>query len=122
MQQACDLNLAALVENAELKDDILDVLQRVCHHRLGHLQYGAIERLPRNSASGIIPTDRTRDNCSTCAQGKQSNNRQLTQSTGTNYPIDRIVGVICWDAKGPMTPRDRMVNRYMINFIDHMSN
>ena len=30
--------------------------------------------------------------------------------------------VICSDLKDPMTPRDRLGNRYMINFVDHKSN
>ena len=48
-------------------------------------------------------------------------NRQPTHDTGVNSPIDRIGGVVCPDLKGPMTPRDRLGNRYMINFVDHKS-
>ena len=92
------------------------------HLHLGHMHYGAIERLAQNSASGILLTDSTRVSCSTCAHGKQSKNRQPTQDTGANSPIDRIDGVICSNLKGPMTPRDRLGNRYMINFVDHKSN
>ena len=33
-----------------------------------------------------------------------------------------IVGVICSDLKGPVTPRDGLGNRYMVNFIDHRTN
>ena len=33
-----------------------------------------------------------------------------------------IGGVICSDLKGPLTPRDRVGNRYLINFVDHRSN
>ena len=33
-----------------------------------------------------------------------------------------IGSVICSDLKGPMTPQDRLGNRYMVNFIDHKSN
>ena len=29
---------------------------------------------------------------------------------------------MCSDLKGPMTPRDRLGNRYLVNFIDHRSN
>lgn len=36
--------------------------------------------------------------------------------------IDRVVGVIWSDLNGPVTPLDRNVNRYMINFVDHAFN
>lgn len=49
-------------------------------------------------------------------------NRQSTQDTGADYPIERIGGVICSDLKGLMKPRDRLGNRYMIDFVDHKSN
>ncbi|KAG4053825.1 hypothetical protein PC123_g11022 [Phytophthora cactorum] len=92
------------------------------HKRLGHLNYKAVERLVRDPSSGSTPTDHRRVNCLTSAQGKQTKTRQLTKATGTHAPIDRIGGVICSDLKGPMTPRDRLGNRYMINFVDHRSN
>ena len=31
-------------------------------------------------------------------------------------------GVVCFDLKGLVTPRDRLGNRYMVNFIDHRTN
>ena len=37
-------------------------------------------------------------------------------------PIDRIGGVICSDLKGPLKSKDRLGNRYLINFIDHKIN
>ena len=72
--------------------------------------------------SGILLTDQTRVNCSTYAQGKQSIIRQSTGDTGANSPIDRIGGIIFSDLKGPMTPRNRLGNNYMINFVDHKIN
>ncbi|GMF60956.1 unnamed protein product [Phytophthora fragariaefolia] len=92
------------------------------HKRLGHLNYDAIERLARGPSSGIEITDNRRVNGLACAQGKQSMNRQSRKDTGLHSPIDRIGGVICSDLKGPMTPRDRLKNRYMINFVDHKTN
>lgn len=41
---------------------------------------------------------------------------------GANAPIDTIGGVICSGLKGPVTPRDRCGNRYLVNFVDHRSN
>ena len=60
--------------------------------------------------------------CLACAQGKQVKGAQSKKDTSTNSPIDVIGGVICSDLKGPMTPRDRLGNRYLVNFIDHRSN
>lgn len=37
-------------------------------------------------------------------------------------PTNRIGSVICSDFKGPMTSRDRLGNRYMINIVDHKMN
>ena len=81
-----------------------------------------MERSARGPASGIQLNDRKRVTCSTCTQGKKRKNRQPTHDTGVNSPIDRIGRVICPDLIGPMTPRDRLGNRYMINFVDHRSN
>ncbi|GMF18948.1 unnamed protein product [Phytophthora fragariaefolia] len=92
------------------------------HKRLGHLNYDIVEKLARDPSSGIELTDRRRVNCLTCAQGKQARNNRSKKDTGEHSPIDRVGGVICSDLKGPMTPRDRLNNRYMINFVDHYSN
>ncbi|KAJ8535207.1 hypothetical protein ON010_g13531 [Phytophthora cinnamomi] len=59
------------------------------HRRLGHLNYDAVERLARDPSSDIELTDRRRVNCLTCAQGKQSKNRQSGKDTGEHSPIDR---------------------------------
>ena len=87
------------------------------HARFGHLAYDTIERIARNPESGIVLTDNVRKNCLTCAEGKQTK-----KDTGDNSPIDRIGGVICSDLKGPMTPLDRQLNRYLVNFVDHKTN
>ena len=63
-----------------------------------------------------------RHTCISCAQGKQTNNSQSRRDTGANMPIDRIGIVICSDLKVPMTPKDRLENLYLVNFIDHKSN
>ncbi|GMF30942.1 unnamed protein product [Phytophthora lilii] len=92
------------------------------HRRLGHLNYDTIVKIAKDPASGIALTDHKRDNCLTCAQGKQTKNAQSRKDTGVNSPIDGIGGVICSDLKGTMTPRDRLGNRYMVNFVDHRTN
>nr|BAP68978.1 RxLR effector candidate protein [Hyaloperonospora arabidopsidis Emoy2] len=53
---------------------------------------------------------------------KATKNRQPQKDSGDHSPIDRIGGVVCSDLKGQMTPRDRLGNRYMINFVDYESN
>lgn len=85
------------------------------HQRLAHLSYDTIERMARDPRSGIELSDKKRENCLTCAHGKQTKSKQSKEDTGKNSPIDRIGGVICSDLKGPMTPMDRMGNRYLIN-------
>ncbi|OWZ15197.1 hypothetical protein PHMEG_00011205 [Phytophthora megakarya] len=118
--------MAALQEEAhgdnELSPDIQQGTLLDFHKRLGHIHYDAVERLARDPSSEIALTDHKRVNCLTCAEGKQSKGRQSKKDSGTSSPIDRIGGVICSDLKGPMTPRDRLGNRYMINFVDHKSN
>ena len=92
------------------------------HRRLGHLCYDTIIKMACDPASGIKLTDTKRVKCLACAQGKQTKNMQSRKDCGKNLPIDVIRGVICSDLKGPITPRDRLGNRYMINFVDHRSN
>ena len=57
-----------------------------------------------------------------CAEGKQIKNVQSKKDTGAHSPIDCTGGVICSDLKGPMTPRDRLGNHYLNNFVDQKSN
>ncbi|CAI5703653.1 unnamed protein product [Peronospora effusa] len=92
------------------------------HRRLGHLCYDTIIKVAKDPASGIGLTDTRRMSCLACAQGKQTKASQSRKDSGQNSPIDVIGGVICSDLKGPMTPRDRLGNRYLVNFIDHRSN
>uniref|UniRef100_A0AAV1TI68 Uncharacterized protein n=1 Tax=Peronospora matthiolae TaxID=2874970 RepID=A0AAV1TI68_9STRA len=92
------------------------------HQRLGHLAFDTIERMARDPASGIRLSNNKRMACVSCLEGKQTRNAQSQQDSGKHSPIDRIGGVICSDLKGPMTPRDRLGNRYLVNFVDHKSN
>ena len=46
----------------------------------------------------------------------------VKEGYGSQIPIEVIGGVICSDLKGPMTPRYRLGNLYLVNFIDHRSN
>ncbi|KAE9227078.1 hypothetical protein PF004_g11461 [Phytophthora fragariae] len=55
-------------------------------------------------------------------EGKQTKNKPSRKDTGVNSAIDIIGGVIFSDLKGPMTPRGRLGDRNMVNFIDHRTN
>ena len=92
------------------------------NQRFGHLLYDTIERIARNPESGIELNDRRRLRCVTCMQSKQMKNAQSKKDSGANSPIERVGGVICSDLKGPLMPRDRLGNRYLVNFVDHKSN
>nr|CCA25871.1 PREDICTED: hypothetical protein [Albugo laibachii Nc14] len=92
------------------------------HRRLDHLCYDTIIKMARDPASGIKLTDTKRESCLACSQGKQIKKVQSNNYTGKNSPIDVIGGVSCSDLKGPMLLRDRLGNRYLVNFIDHRSN
>ena len=78
--------------------------------------------MARDPASGIRLSNNKRMACVSCLEGKQTRNAQSQQDSGTHSPIYRIGGVICSDLKGPMTPQDRLGNRYLVNFVDHKSN
>ena len=78
--------------------------------------------MAKDLASAIKLTETTRMTFLACAQGKQVKRSQSKKDTGKNSPIDVIGGVICSDLRGPMTPRDRLGNRYLVSFIDHRSN
>ncbi|CAI5706596.1 unnamed protein product [Peronospora effusa] len=92
------------------------------HHRLGHISFDTIIKMAKNPASCIKLTDTRRMNFLACAQDKQTKQAQSKVDTGMNSPIDFIGGMICSDLKGPIIPRDRLGNRYLVNFIDHRSN
>jgi hypothetical protein len=75
-----------------------------CHTRFGHQSYDAIEALAAKPGSGIKLTDHLRPNCMTCAEGKQTKNRQSKKDSGENSPIDRVGGVICSDLRDQSLP------------------
>ncbi|OWZ01374.1 hypothetical protein PHMEG_00027252 [Phytophthora megakarya] len=57
------------------------------HMRLGHLACDTIERMAREPGSGIKLTDKTRESCLTCAQGKQPKNLQSKKGTGATHRL-----------------------------------
>ncbi|POM57760.1 Mitochondrial Carrier (MC) Family, partial [Phytophthora palmivora] len=79
-------------------------------------------RIAKDPASVIEITSHKWVNCRVCAEGKQTRAQQPTKDTGEHAPVDRVGAVICGDLKGPVTPRDRRGNRYLVNFVDHKSN
>lgn len=81
-----------------------------------------MERMAHDPASGIKLTHKIRTVCVACAQGRQTKSVHSKKDSGLNAPVGRVGGVICSDSKGPMTPKDRLGNRSLVNFIDHMSN
>ena len=92
------------------------------HQQLGHIFYKNILALAKQPGSGIVVTNDAMPACFECAQGKQTRNAQPQRDSGQNAPTEMVGGVICSDIKGPMTPRDRYKNRYMVNFVDFKSN
>ena len=121
---AGDAIMAALEANSvdASADDAHEASLLHWHQRLGHLAFDTIVRMARDPASGIKLSSNKRMACVSCLEGKQTRNAQAQMDSGANSPIDRIGGVICSDLKGPMTPQDRLQNRYLVNFIDHKSN
>jgi hypothetical protein len=71
------------------------------HMRFGHQSYDTIEALAAKPGSGIKLTDRERSNCMTCAEDKQTKNKQSKQDSGAHLPIDRI-------GEFALTSRDRL--------------
>ncbi|KAE8877447.1 hypothetical protein PF005_g6499 [Phytophthora fragariae] len=115
------LAMAATVDSIPTDEVQQDTLMNF-HERLGHLALDTVERIARDPHSGIQITDHTRSPCIVCAEGKQTKRTQSKKDTGSHLPIECIGGVICSDLIGPMTPRDRSGNRYLVNFVDHRSN
>ncbi|KAE9302338.1 hypothetical protein PR003_g22284 [Phytophthora rubi] len=114
--------MAAVESRGISADAVTECTLLELHNRLGHLAFDTLERMADAPGSGVKLTSRVRLNCLICAQDKQHKVNQSKKDTGQNAPVDKIGGVICSDIKGPMTPRDRHGNRYMINFVDHSSN
>ena len=69
------------------------------HRRFRHLNYDAVQRLAKETASGIEITDNRRINSMTCAQGKQSKTLQDNTDSGEHSPIDRVGGMVCSDLR-----------------------
>ena len=92
------------------------------HQRLGHILYDTIERIVCNPESGLELTDRRRLTYVTCMHSKQTKNAQSQQDSGAISPIERIGGVICSNLNCPLMPKDRLGNRYSVNFVDHERN
>ena len=67
-------------------------------------------------------TSRVRTSCLTYAEGKQTRANQPNVDLCQSAPMVRIGEVICSVIKGPISPRDRNSNIYMINFIGHKTN
>nr|CCA27152.1 AlNc14C466G11808 [Albugo laibachii Nc14] len=117
-----DANLAEIDCYDESNQAGTDATLLELHQRLGHLAYDTIERMADLSVSDIRLTDRARPNYLTCAQDKQSKNNQSKKDTRKNAPIDKLSGVIGRDINGPMNPKDRRGNRYLVNFVDYSTN
>ena len=124
-----EIGAADVIMTALEVDDAIDLYRDVqvgslihFNQHFRHLSYDTIERIARNPESGIELNDRRRLRCVTCMQSKQMKNAQSKKDSGANSPIERVGGVICSDLKGPLMPRDRLGNRYLVNFVDHKSN
>ena len=76
--------MAALQE--ELAADTSPVMHRGSllhfHQRLGYLAFDAIEKIAKDTSSGIELTDHKHMTCITCAQSKQTKNKQSQQDSG----------------------------------------
>lgn len=82
------------------------------HSRFTHLSYYTFKRTAGDPENRIRLTTKERTTCLTCDHDKQ---RHSHMDTELNAPIIRLGGVICSDIKVPITPTDRLGNRYMIN-------
>ncbi|KAE9238201.1 hypothetical protein PF005_g327 [Phytophthora fragariae] len=121
-QERVNAVLAAVESRGISADAVTECTLLELHNRLGHFAFDTLECMADAPGSGVKLTSRVRLNCLTCPQRKQHKVNQSKKDTGQNSPVAKIGGVICSDIKGPMTPRDRHGNRYMINFVDHSSN
>ncbi len=63
------------------------------HTRFGNQSYDAIEALAAKPGSGIKLTDRVRTNCMSCAEGKQTKNRQPKKRRIVE-PLLRLTGSV----------------------------
>ena len=113
---AIDAIMAALEAQAmdADADDVHEasLLQR--HQRLGHLAFNTIERMRAIRLRAFNSSARNAWRVCPFREGKVTRNAQSQKDSGDNSPIARI-GVIFSELKGPMTPRDRLGNRYLFN-------
>ncbi|POM62926.1 LOW QUALITY PROTEIN: hypothetical protein PHPALM_27852 [Phytophthora palmivora] len=118
-----NVTMATLDKEEKATEDVSSAVKKDTHvefrRRLGQLNYACEERLVSAPSSGIEITDHRLVNYLTCSERKLSQNRQSNRDTGDHTPIGRSGRVICTDQKCSMTPRNRLNNRYMINFINH---
>ena len=90
---AADVIMAVLETDDVAIDPAVDVQVRSLshlHQRLGQISYNTIERIARNTDSGIELTGRRRLTCVKCMHCKQTKNAQSQQDSGANSPIKRI--------------------------------
>ncbi|CAI5728727.1 unnamed protein product [Peronospora farinosa] len=121
--KTAEVIFAALEEKAtaDVSPDVQEATLVNFHQRFGHMSYDTIEKIAKNPGSGLRITDYRRLTCIMCAQSKQTKNSQRKKITGAQSPIDRVGGVICCNLKGPLTPANRLRNRYLVNLVDHKS-
>lgn len=86
------------------------------------MKFDTIKRLSSTPQSEIEFTDHAQAQYLSCAQGKQTSASKPKKDTGSSALTDCVGGVIRSDLKGPITPRDRRGNRYLVNFVDHKTN
>lgn len=92
------------------------------HVRFAHLSYDTIVCLAADAANRLEITDRSRPVCRPCSEGKTTKAPQPKEDSGASAAIEVVGAVLNTDLKGPITPRDRRGNRFMVNFIEHRSN
>ena len=72
----------------------------------------------RQASGSLIPS--TRLVCR--APKKTKEERSVAERDWRELSHRRIIEVICLNTKGPMTLKDRLGNRYLVNFIFHKPN
>uniref|UniRef100_A0AAV1UV61 Uncharacterized protein n=1 Tax=Peronospora matthiolae TaxID=2874970 RepID=A0AAV1UV61_9STRA len=98
-------------------DDALEASLLHRRQRLGHLAFDTIRSIARNPASGILLNSNKCIAYVSRLEGKQTRCAHLQRDRSVNSPIDRVSGVIRSELKGPMTPHNRLSNRYLVKFI-----
>uniref|UniRef100_M4BS13 Uncharacterized protein n=1 Tax=Hyaloperonospora arabidopsidis (strain Emoy2) TaxID=559515 RepID=M4BS13_HYAAE len=70
------VNSALLQGYNGIDEAVLSTTLVELHQRLSYLGYDTVEGMADSMGSGVHLTDRARQNCLTCAEGKQSKNNQ----------------------------------------------